>query len=123
MACVPQRYGTRLACVRQVYGHRVGSIGVNRTALRRGSPADDARAVMVRLPTHPRRRAEPIAAGLVSEQPGRPEAGVTLLADDHVVMNRDVHSLQCLFDLPGHVDIGAGGRGIAGGVIVHEDDR
>ena len=50
------------------------------------------------------------------------EAGVALAADDDVVVDGDAERLGGIDDLLRHVDVGAGGRGIARGVVVHQDD-
>ena len=52
-----------------------------------------------------RLRAKPwISARL--DQPHGPKAGIAFLADDHVIMQRDPHCIQSLFNLAGHGDIG-----------------
>ena len=43
---------------------------------------------------------------------------MALLADDDVVMHHDAEILRRRDDLLGHLDIGAGRRRVAGGVIV-----
>lgn len=45
-----------------------------------------------------------------------------VLADDDVVVDGDVEGLAGLGDLLGHLDIGARRGGVAGGVVVDEDD-
>ena len=44
-------------------------------------------------------------------------------ADDEVVVERDADRGQRLGDGAGHVDIRLRGRGVAGRVIVHHDER
>ena len=48
---------------------------------------------------------------------------MALLADDDVVVDHDPEILGRPDDLLGHLEIGAGRRRIARGVIVHEHDR
>src|SRR6266849_5819654 len=55
-----------------------------------------------------------------SNQPQRLEARVALAGDDDVVVQRDAERAGGLDDLLRHLDIGARGAGIAGGMIVHE---
>ena len=50
------------------------------------------------------------------------EAGVALPADNDVVVDGDTQRAGGIHDLPGHVDIRPGGRRIARGVVVHQDD-
>ena len=50
------------------------------------------------------------------------EAGVTLLADDDVIVHRNAERARHGDDLLRHLDIGARRCRIAGGMIVHEDD-
>ena len=45
------------------------------------------------------------------------------LADDDVVVHGDAELGGGLLDLAGHLDVGLGGRGIAGRVVVHQDER
>ena len=53
-------------------------------------------------------------------QPQPLEARVPVLADDDVVVHRDAERLRHIDDRLGHVDVGARGRRIAGGMIVHQ---
>ena len=46
------------------------------------------------------------------------ETRVTVLADDEVVVHRNAQWPRDLDDRPGHVDVGARGSGIAGGMVV-----
>jgi hypothetical protein len=46
-----------------------------------------------------------------------------LLADDNVVVHGNAERLRHLDDLLGHLDVGAGRRRVAGGVVVHQDHR
>src|SRR5262249_3104873 len=57
---------------------------------------------------------------LESHQLQRLEARVSVLADDEVVVHRDPEWARDLDDRPRHVDVGARGGGIAGGMVVHE---
>jgi hypothetical protein len=43
-----------------------------------------------------------------------------LLADDDVVMHRNAEGLGHLDNLSGHLDVGAGRRRVAGGMVVHQ---
>jgi hypothetical protein len=43
-----------------------------------------------------------------------------LLADDDVVMHGNAERLRHLDDLPGHLDVRARRRRVAGGVVVHQ---
>jgi len=45
---------------------------------------------------------------------------VAVLADDEVVVHRDAQRARDLDDRPRHVDVGARGGGIAGGMVVQE---
>lgn len=45
---------------------------------------------------------------------------MAFLADDDVVVNGDTQPLADLDDFLGHVDIGAGGRLVAGRMVVHQ---
>jgi hypothetical protein len=45
---------------------------------------------------------------------------VAVLADDEMVVHGDPERARDLDDRPRHVDIGARGSGVAGGVVVHE---
>ena len=51
------------------------------------------------------------------------EAAVAVAADDDVVVHRDAELFAGLGDASRHVDIGHRRRGIAGGMVVHQDDR
>jgi hypothetical protein len=48
---------------------------------------------------------------------------MSVAADDDVVVHRVAARAGDLDDLPGHLDVGPRRRGVARGVIVHEDDR
>ncbi len=48
---------------------------------------------------------------------------MSVLADDDVVVHRDPERRGNLNDLPRHLNISRGRRRIAGGVIVHQNDR
>ena len=48
---------------------------------------------------------------------------MALAADDDVVVDGDAERPRRIDDLLRHVDVGARRRRIAGGVVVHEDDR
>ena len=50
------------------------------------------------------------------------EAHVPLAADDQVVVHGDAERLADLDDGLRHLDVGARGRRVAGGMVVHEDD-
>lgn len=41
-------------------------------------------------------------------------------ADDQVVVDENAEGFRRIRDLPGHVDVGARGRRVAGGVVVHQ---
>jgi hypothetical protein len=43
-----------------------------------------------------------------------------LLADDNVVVHGNAERLRHLDDLLGHLDVGAGRRRVAGGMVVHD---
>jgi hypothetical protein len=43
-----------------------------------------------------------------------------LLAHDNMVVHRNPERLRHLDDLLGHLDVRAGRRGVAGGVVVHD---
>lgn len=58
-----------------------------------------------------------------SEQPKRLEAGDALAADDQMVVHADLQGAAGLDDLPGHVDVGAGGGGVAAGVVVEKPSK
>ena len=49
-------------------------------------------------------------------------ADVALAADDDMVEQVDAHHFGGLVDLAGYYDVGAAGCGVAGGVVVHDDD-
>jgi hypothetical protein len=49
-----------------------------------------------------------------------PQTCVTVLADDDVVVDGDAERGGDLDDRLGHLDIGLRGRGIAGGMVVHD---
>jgi hypothetical protein len=57
---------------------------------------------------------------LSSDQPQPLQARVAVLADDDVVMHRDAERLPGVDHRLGHLDVGAGRRRIARGVVVHE---
>ena len=46
-----------------------------------------------------------------------------VLADDEVVVHRDAQWPRDLDDRPRHVDVGARGGGIAGGMVVQKQTR
>ena len=46
---------------------------------------------------------------------------MSLLADDDVVVHRNAERLRHLDDLLGHLDVRAGRRRVAGGVVVQKD--
>ena len=46
-----------------------------------------------------------------------------ILADDQMVVHRDAERFRDLDDRLRHLDVGARGRGVAGGMVVHQDDR
>jgi hypothetical protein len=47
---------------------------------------------------------------------------VAVLADDDVVVHGDAERSGHIDDGLGHLDVGARGRGIAGGMIVHQPE-
>ena len=51
------------------------------------------------------------------------QARVPTAGDDDVIMDRDPEGLKRIDKLVGHLDIGGGWRGIAGRVIVGQDQR
>ena len=51
------------------------------------------------------------------------QAGVSVLADDDVVVHGNPERAGDVDDRLGHLDVGLRGRRIAGGVVVHQDDR
>src|SRR5262249_48269738 len=57
------------------------------------------------------------------DQLHRLETRVSVLADDEMVVHGNPERPRDLDDRPRHVDIGARGRRIAGGMVVHQDDR
>lgn len=52
-----------------------------------------------------------------------PEAEVAVLAQDHVVVKRDVQNLARLGERARHLAVLPARRGVAGGVVVGDDDR
>ena len=60
--------------------------------------------------------------GCPSHQPQALEAGVAVAADDDVVVDDDAERLCDLCDLLRHLDVGGRRRGVAGGVVVDEDE-
>ena len=62
----------------------------------------------------------PASAQAVSEQAERLEGVVAGFAYHDVVVDRDAEFGGGLLDLAGHLDIGLGRRGVAGGVVVHQ---
>jgi hypothetical protein len=56
-----------------------------------------------------------------SHQPQPLQARMPLLADDNVVVHGNAERLRHLDDLLGHLDVGAGRRRVAGGVVVQKD--
>ncbi len=59
-------------------------------------------------------------AWAISEQAERLEGVVAGFAYHDVVVDRDAEFGGGLLDLAGHLDIGLGRRGVAGGVVVHQ---
>ena len=59
---------------------------------------------------------------LESHQLQRFETRVAVLADDEVVVHGDAEGPRDLDDRSRHVDVGARRGGIAGGMVVHQDD-
>jgi hypothetical protein len=55
---------------------------------------------------------------MISNQLQRLEAGVAVLADDDVVVNRDAKRACDFDDRLRHLDVGAGGRRITRGMVV-----
>lgn len=53
-------------------------------------------------------------------QPQSPQARVAILADDDVIVHGDAERLRYRDDAVRHVDVGARGRWIAGGMVVHQ---
>ena len=60
---------------------------------------------------------------LALKQPEGLEAAVAGLADHDVVVHRDAELGRGLLDLAGHLDVGLRRRGVAGRVVVHQDER
>jgi hypothetical protein len=60
---------------------------------------------------------------LESHQLQRLEARVSVLPHDEMVVHGDAERARDLDDRPRHVDVGARGGGIAGGVVVHDKTR
>ena len=54
------------------------------------------------------------------QQSQRLERVVSGLADHDVVVDRDAELGGGRLNLPGHLDVGLGGRRVAGGVVVHQ---
>src|SRR6266536_4348104 len=68
-------------------------------------------------------RPELRGAAARSNQPQRLEARVALAADDDVVVQGNPERAGGFDDLLGHLHVGARGARIAGGMVVHEDER
>ena len=58
-----------------------------------------------------------------SDQPELSEARGALAADDEMVVNLQAEDVCRLDDLPGHFDVGARGRRIAGRMVVDQNER
>ena len=56
----------------------------------------------------------------ISHQPQALQAGVAVLADDDVVVNRNAERIGDADDRLGHLDVGGGRRRITARVIVHQ---
>src|SRR6185437_1316545 len=56
----------------------------------------------------------------LSNQPERLEAGDAVATDDEVVVDGDAQGAAGLDHLPGHVDVGGAGGGVARGVVVQD---
>lgn len=59
----------------------------------------------------------------ISEQPHALQAGMALFADDDVIVHRNAERGRDVDDRLGHLNVGGGGRRVAGGVIVDQYTR
>ena len=87
---------------------------------RGASPAFGGSAV---IRPNPEERAYRAHVERGSHQLQRLETRVAVLADDEVVVHGDAERARDLDDRPCHVDIGARGSGVAGGMVVQKRPR
>ena len=114
--------GRGVAC--RLRAHRRGPAGHSRCAeLRpnRGLAHSHDRGRPCRARRRPPARAA-AASARASQQALLAEAQPLAVADDDVVVDHDGQHGQRALHLTRHVDVGAGGRRVAAGVVVHQDD-